>query len=96
MILPVQLDDDNVRYLANNVSTKGLIKNMKITTEMVSLTDVEKKKIKSEKIDYIITQIQESKSIIPQDPDISSIVDIKHNLNFKNSVKEIIFYNSKT
>ena len=84
-------DDDNVRYLSNNVSTKGLIKNMKITTEMVSLTDIEKKKIKSEKIDYIITQIQESKSIIPQDPDISSIVEIKHNLNFKNSVKELFF-----
>ena len=58
---------------------------------MISLTDIEKKKIKSEKIDYIITQIQESKSIIPQDPDISSIVEIKHNLNFKNSVKELFF-----
>ena len=84
-------DSDNVRYLANYVSTKGLIKNMKITTEMISLTDVEKKKIKSEKIDYIITQIQESKSIIPQDPNIDSIVDVKHNLNFKNPVKELFF-----
>jgi len=45
----------------------------------------------SKKIDYIITQVQESKSIIPQDSSASSIVDVKHKLKFKNPVKELFF-----
>jgi hypothetical protein len=45
----------------------------------------------SKKIDYIITQIQESKTEIPQDLNIDSVVDIKHKLEFKNPIKELFF-----
>ena len=38
-----------------------------------------------------ITQIQEYKDIIPQDPDISSLVNTTHRLNFTNPVKELFF-----
>ena len=65
---------------------------MKITTEMVSLTDVEKKKIKRKK-DYSNTQIQESKSIIPQDLRYKFIVRLNIDLILKTR-KRIIFYNS--
>ena len=58
---------------------------------MVSLDSEERAKLKSEKIDYTITQIQEYKDIIPQDPDISSLVNTTHRLNFTNPVKELFF-----
>ena len=51
---------------------KGLIKSLKLTTEMVSLDEEEKQMLLSKKIDYIITQVQESKEIIP----VNSTVDI--------------------
>ena len=63
---------------------------------MVSLDEEEKQMLLSKKIDYIITQVQESKSIIPQDSNVNSIVDVKHKLKFKNPIKELFFYNSKT
>ena len=58
---------------------------------MVSLDDEEKQMLLSKKIDYIITQVQESKSIIPQDSNANSIVDVKHKLKFKNPIKELFF-----
>ena len=73
------------------VQTKGLIKSLKLTTEMVSLDEEEKQMLLSKKIDYIITQVQESKSIIPQDSNVNSIVDVKHKLKFKNPIKELFF-----
>ena len=87
----IALQPDYIYYLADYVRTKGLIKDMKITTEMVSLDSEERAKLKSEKIDYTITQIQEYKDIIPQDPDISSLVNTTHRLNFTNPVKELFF-----
>ena len=73
------------------VPTIGLIKSLKLTTEMVSLDEEEKQMLLSKKIDYIITQVQESKSIIPQDSNVNSIVDVKHKLKFKNPIKELFF-----
>ena len=73
------------------LQTKGLIKSLKLTTEMVSLDEEEKQMLLSKKIDYIITQVQESKSIIPQDSNANSIVDVKHKLKFKNPIKELFF-----
>ena len=84
-------NNNSIFYLGDFVQTKGLIKSLKLTTEMVSLDEEEKQMLLSKKIDYIITQIQESKSIIPQDSDVSSIVDVKHKLKFKNPVKELFF-----
>ena len=78
-------------YLGDFVQTKGLIKSLKLTTEMVSLDEEEKQMLLSKKIDYIITQIQESKTEIPQDLNIDSVVDIKHKLEFKNPIKELFF-----
>ena len=70
---------------------KNLIKSLKLTTEMVSLDEEEKQMLLSKKIDYIITQVQESKSIIPQDSSVSSTIDVKHKLKFKNPIKELFF-----
>ena len=84
-------NNNSIFYLGDFVQTKGLIKSLKLTTEMVSLDEEEKQMISSKKMDYIITQIQESKSIIPQDSSASSIVDVKHKLKFKNPVKELFF-----
>ena len=84
-------NSNSIFYLGDSVQTKGLIKSLKLTTEMVSLDEEEKQMLISKKIDYIITQVQESKSIIPQDSDVSSIVDVKHKLKFKNPVKELFF-----
>ena len=84
-------DSDNVRYLGDYVTTKGLIQNTKINIEMISLNEQEKEQFINTSKDYIITQIQESKQVIPQDPNIDSIVDVKHNLEFKNPVKELFF-----
>ena len=84
-------DSDNVRYLGDYVTTKGLIQNTKINVEMISLNKQEKEQFINTSKDYIITQIQESKQVIPQDPNIDSIVDVKHNLEFKNPVKELFF-----
>ena len=84
-------NSNSIFYLGDFVQTKGLIKSLKLTTEMVSLDEEEKQMISSKKMDYIITQIQESKSIIPQDSSASSIVDVKHKLKFKNPVKELFF-----
>ena len=84
-------DSDNVRYLGDYVTTKGLIQNTKINVEMISLNKQEKEQFINTSKDYIITQIQESKQVIPQDPNIDSLVDVKHNLEFKNPVKELFF-----
>ena len=83
--------NSEVYYLSDYFQTKGLIKDMKITTEMVSLVQDEKDKIKSKKTSYAITQIQEVKDIIPQDANLNSVVNTTHRLNFKNPVKELFF-----
>ena len=72
-------------------SPKGLIKSIKLTTEMVSLDEEEKQKLSNQRIDYIITQIQESKSIIPISANIDNYIDVTHKLQFKNPVKELFF-----
>ena len=84
-------NSNSIFYLGDFVQTKGLIKSLKLTTEMVSLDEEEKQMLLSKKIDYIITQIQESKTEIPQDLNIDSVVDIKHKLEFKNPIKELFF-----
>ena len=61
---------------------KNLIKSLKINVEMVSLDEEEKQLLISKKIDYIITQVQESKDQIPQSPSINPVV-VKHKLNLK-------------
>ena len=83
--------NSQVYYLSDYFQTKGLIKDMKITTEMVSLVQDEKDKIKSKKINYAITQIQEVKDRIPQDANLNSLVHTTHRLNFKHPVKELFF-----
>ena len=83
--------NSHVYYLSDYFQTKGLIKDMKITTEMVSLVQDEKDKIKSKKINYAITQIQEVKDRIPQDANLNSLVHTTHRLNFKHPVKELFF-----
>ena len=47
---------------------------------MVSLDEEEKQMLLSKKIDYIITQVQESKEIIP----VNTTSIFKHKLEFKN------------
>ena len=69
------------------LSPTGLIKSLKITTEMASLDEEEKQLLLSKKIDYIITQVQESKAIIPANT--TSV--FKHKLEFKNPIKELFF-----
>ena len=69
------------------LSPSGLIKSIKLTSEMVSLNEEEKQKIISTKVDYIITQIQESKAIIP----VNTTTVFKHKLEFKNPIKELFF-----
>ena len=69
------------------LSPTGLIKSLKLTTEMISLDEEEKQMLLSKKIDYIITQVQESKEIIPMNT--TSI--FKHKLEFKNPIKEHFF-----
>ena len=49
----------NLHY--TGLSPTGLIKSLKLTTEMISLDEEEKQMLLSKKIDYIITQVQESK-----------------------------------
>ncbi len=74
------------------VSPKGLIKRLKITTEMVSLDKEEKNNLKKERKDYVITQIQESRDTISQgESGDNSIVNFKHRLQFVNPVKELFF-----
>ena len=84
-------DPDYVFYTGDLVTTKGLIKDMKITIEMVSLVQDEKDKIKSKKINYAITQIQEVKNRIPQDANNNNLVHTIHRLDFKHPVKELFF-----
>jgi len=84
-------NSNSIFYLGDSIQTKGLIKSLKLTTEMVSLDEEEKQMLLSKKIDYIITQIQESKTEIPQDLNVNSVVDIKHKLEFKNPIKELFF-----
>lgn len=84
-------NSNSIFYLGDSIQTKGLIKSLKLTTEMVSLDEEEKQMLISKKIDYIITQIQESKTEIPLDLNIDSVVDIKHKLEFKNPIKELFF-----
>ena len=69
------------------LSPTGLIKSLKITTEMVSLDEEEKQMLLGKKIDYIITQVQESKAIIP----VNTTSVFKHKLEFKNPIKELFF-----
>jgi hypothetical protein len=69
------------------LSPTGLIKSLKLTTEMISLDEEEKQMLLSKKIDYIITQVQESKEIIP----VNTTSIFKHKLEFKNPIKEIFF-----
>jgi len=69
------------------LSPTGLIKSLKLTTEMVSLDEEEKQMLSSKKIDYIITQIQESKTNIP----VNTTSVFKHKLKFKNPIKELFF-----
>jgi len=82
---------NSIFYLGDYVKTKGLIKNLKLTTEMVSLDKEEKQKLSNQRIDYTITQIQESKSIIPIDANIDNYIDVTHRLQFKNPIKELFF-----
>jgi hypothetical protein len=82
---------NSIFYLGDYVKTKGLIKSLKLTTEMVSLDEEEKQKLSNQRIDYTITQIQESKSIIPIDANIDNYIDVTHRLQFKNPVKELFF-----
>ena len=77
--------------LYTGLSPTGLIKSLKVSTEMVSINEEERQKIISTKTDYIITQIQENKYIIPQDPNEDNFVVTKHKLEFKNPVKELFF-----
>ena len=77
---------DEIFTIYTGLSPTGLIKTLKVTTEMVSINEEERQKIISTKTDYIITQIQESKTSIPQ-----SVLTIKHKLEFKNPVKELFF-----
>jgi hypothetical protein len=84
-------NSNSIFYLGDSIQTRGLIKSLKLTTEMVSLDEEEKQMLLSKKIDYIITQIQESKTEIPLDLNIDSVVDIKHKLEFKNPIKELFF-----
>jgi len=69
------------------LSPTGLIKSLKLTTEMISLDEEEKQMLLNKKIDYIITQIQESKEIIPA----NTTSMFKHKLKFKNPIKELFF-----
>ena len=77
--------DDESYY--TGLSPTGLIKSLKLTTEMVSLDEEEKQMLLSKKIDYIITQVQESKTIIP----VNTTSVFKHKLEFKNPIKELFF-----
>jgi hypothetical protein len=54
---------------------------------MVSLDEEEKQMLLSKKIEYIITQVQESKEIIP----VNTTSVFKHKLEFKNPIKELFF-----
>lgn len=80
----------NGYILYTGLKPKNLIKSFKVTTEMISLTDKEKKYIKTTPKDYTITQIQESRSQIEQSSDLNPVV-IKHKLRFVNPVKELFF-----
>jgi len=77
--------DDESYY--TGLSPTGLIKSLKLTTEMVSLDEEEKQMLLSKKIEYIITQVQESKEIIP----VNTTSVFKHKLEFKNPIKELFF-----
>jgi len=54
---------------------------------MISLDEEEKQMLLSKKLDYIITQVQESKEIIP----VNTTSVFKHKLEFKNPIKELFF-----
>ena len=84
---------DTTYYLSTytNESPKGLIKSIKLTTEMVSLDEEEKQKLSNQRINYIITQIQESKNIVPISANIDNYIDVTHRLQFKNPIKELFF-----
>ena len=79
---------DYIHY--TGLKPKNLIKSLKINVEMVSLDEEEKQMLLSKKIDYIITQVQESTEQISQSPSIDPVV-VKHKLNFKNPIKELYF-----
>ena len=73
-------------------SPKGLIKKLKISTEMIELIQDEREKIKNSKINHIITQVQQNKRTIPAHPSSNTVNQtITHRLNFKNPVKELFF-----
>ena len=73
------------------LSPTGLIKSLKITTEMISLNKQEKEQFINTSKDYTITQIQESKAIIPKVSVGLPTPVFKHKLEFKNPVKELFF-----
>jgi hypothetical protein len=54
---------------------------------MVSIDEEEKQKLSNQRIDYTITQIQESRDTIL----INTTSTFKHKLKFKNPVKELFF-----
>tara|TARA_B100000401_G_C52810700_1_gene723597 strand:- start:724 stop:2052 length:1329 start_codon:yes stop_codon:yes gene_type:complete len=68
------------------LSPKNMIKELKIVPELVSLSEKEKNNLIMNPNDYIITQIQENKFIIP-----SSSTSEKFRLDFINPVKELFF-----
>ena len=77
--------------LYTGLKPTNLIKSLKVTTEMVSLTDKEKKHLNETPIDYIITQVQESRKQIDQGSTPPWSTSIKHRLDFINPVKELFF-----
>ena len=84
---------DTTYYLSTytDESPKGLIKSIKLTTEMVSLDEEEKQKLSNQRTDYTITQIQESKNIVPINATLDNYIDVTHRLQFKNPIKELFF-----
>ena len=82
---------DYIHY--TGLKPKNLIKSLKLNVEMLSIDEEEKQMLLSKKIDYIITQVQESTEQISQSPSIDPVV-VKHKLNFKNPIKELLLYNT--
>ena len=57
----VDILDHSNPLLLRIINQRDSLKSLKLTTEMVSLDEEEKQMLLSKKIDYIITQVQESK-----------------------------------
>lgn len=82
----VETNQDKSIIYETITDTKGLIKDFKIMTEMVWVDDIERIKLQSSPIDYIITQLQSDISRIEVDQG-----KVRRKLNFKNPVKELYF-----